>query len=610
MSSSEKHDAFIMMMLLSLLVACTRGSPENELKDHQRLRIAYVTNTWWPKVDGAAIAIVQHVRYFVSQGHAVVVVRPSFDSSSPLALSASGLPDPLPASPPLLSYIDFRMFGDRGGGFEPTVDPFEFPQVERQLVAWAPDVLLVADPDIFLFDAFRLPGFNTISRTATQGPVTIACFTTFMVDGALAMPEFWWLRNPLGRKLLEHAFSTAYGSFDHIFLNGYTSLEYIKPLRALYGLSEWRSYHQRARVISSRSVASNFCSTPSVDHCSSLPQVQKMRNVRLMRTVADSNALCVLVDGSSGGGGGRSSCDCSGNSSCAAIAGVPDSEKPFVLLYVGRLSFDKKVQNLLSAFAMAHAQQKKTGRKLPFLFIAGQGELLELVAEFASRLNDSLQYLGLVQHEEVSCIMREADAYVSAAPNETYGRSLVEAKRCGLPIVTVESGNMHVRHGVDGLLAASAEGLAEQIVSLANDPELHAAMAAKAAASLADDDSFVGSRAMLDAVLQARAQTLDLGSGAGVRAPRPLPWHPLWSIVLSISRVLDEPGAAAVLAFVGTVVVATSLSRSARGLKSVLQGKASPLWLAIGAVFELIALLIAAQNALWFKDVASAIMPV
>ena len=34
-------------------------------------RIAYVTNAWWPKVDGAAITAMGHARYFAQVGHPV-----------------------------------------------------------------------------------------------------------------------------------------------------------------------------------------------------------------------------------------------------------------------------------------------------------------------------------------------------------------------------------------------------------------------------------------------------------------------------------------------------------------------------------------------------------
>ena len=37
----------------------------------QKCRIAYVTNAWFPKVDGAAITIMGHAHYFAQAGHPV-----------------------------------------------------------------------------------------------------------------------------------------------------------------------------------------------------------------------------------------------------------------------------------------------------------------------------------------------------------------------------------------------------------------------------------------------------------------------------------------------------------------------------------------------------------
>lgn len=74
-------------------------------------------------------------------------------------------------------------------------------------------------------------------------------------------------------------------------------------------------------------------------------------------------------------------------------------------------------------------------------------------------------------------MLREASAYVSAAYNETYGRSLVEALRCGLPIVTQASCNMHVTHGVNGLLGDGVAELAANIAAVVKDDALRGRLA-------------------------------------------------------------------------------------------------------------------------------------
>ena len=55
-----------------------------------------------------------------------------------------------------------------------------------------------------------------MERSLPAPPVTIACFTSFALDAALAMPEFWWLHNSLLKKVFTQGLSHAYGSFDHV----------------------------------------------------------------------------------------------------------------------------------------------------------------------------------------------------------------------------------------------------------------------------------------------------------------------------------------------------------------------------------------------------------
>ena len=352
-----------------------------------KLRIAYVTNTWWPKVDGAGVAAMGHVRHFVAAGHAVLVVRPNFPADSPLRRAYGGGDvgaDPLPAAA-RLEYVEYRTFGARGGGYEPEMAPGEFPAVERALVAWAPDVLLVMDPDMFLLDTFRVPGFNGLMAQA-EPPVSIACFTTFMVEIAVKMPEYWWVDNPPVRALFEQGLATAYGRFDHIFLNGDDSLSYLKPIQVLSDWG-WRPVGASAAVVSSRGVAADFCTAAPADACAPVPAAAALR---LPAAAPDAAAA-------------------------TAAAAPPSPVVKFV--YVGRLAYDKSVDVLLAAFASALTDGGMGGRAA--LYLVGTGELLPLVREYEEAHPGGVHYAGHAPHHQVACVLREADAYVSAAPNET-----------------------------------------------------------------------------------------------------------------------------------------------------------------------------------------------
>ena len=119
----------------------------------------YVVNSWWPKVDGAAIALQGHVRHFADAGHEVLVLRPLFrEEHFPFLRGgrAERLADPM-AGVERVQYVFYDVVA-RCDGYEIEVDRLAFGEAERRLRAFRPDVVLVADPDYFLFDAFRIPG--------------------------------------------------------------------------------------------------------------------------------------------------------------------------------------------------------------------------------------------------------------------------------------------------------------------------------------------------------------------------------------------------------------------------------------------------------------------
>jgi len=472
------------------------------------LRIAYVVNTWWPKVDGAAISAMGHVRYFASQGHPVLVVRPAYPSNSPL--HQLGGADPQPPTP-LITFVDFSAAGARGGGYEPESDPWAFPAVERQLCAWQPDVLLVMDPDMFMFDVFRVPGFNSLLQQPSP-PVTIACFTFFAIEAVLKMPEYWWMHNAPMRALFTQGMTMVYGMFDHIFLNGARSMEYLQPLHATHG-TERRSLAARARVVRSRGVPADFCTDVSEAQCDALGAVRTMRE---------------------------------------------HTKERMAFLYVGRLSYDKSVDELLRAFEIAARQ--RTARTA-ILYLVGTGELLWLVKEYELRLPGQVKHLGIMSHSLVSCVLREASAYISAAHNETYGRSLVEALRCSLPVVTMSSSNMHVQHEANGLLAEHTNDLASQLVRTLDDAVLFDRLAAEARNYPVVDDP---NAQMLGEITRAHKEM----EGLAQRPSQPQPWHPFWSVYIRISLLLDFPQTAAAFAAVTSLLLlcmAIACCRRCRG---------------------------------------------
>ena len=480
----------------------------------ERMRICYVVSTWWPKIDGAAISAMGHVRYMaLNIGHPTLVVRPAVPDVIHVAAAAAGdKVDPLPPTE-LLQYVEYGTIPSaRGGGYELVVDPLLFYDAEAAIALFRPDVLLVMDPEFFMFDAFRLPGFNSlllapnVTALAKSGPlkapVTIGCFTTFYVDGIYKLPDFWWMPR-FARATLDMGIATAYGHFDHVFVNCETTASYLRPLvvQEREGGGEI-TLRERVRIVGSRGVSSEFCDNPPAAECAANVKAASRLRSRPAGTIA--------------------------------------------LVYVGRLAFDKSVDEMLAAHVKA---MQRLNWPLATLYVIGAGELEGAVREVERKHPNHVAYLGTISHQHVSCVLREADVYVTAAPNETYGRAMVEGMRCSLPVVGLNSCNLHVQHEHNGLLAKDTHDLADQIVRALTEPQLRARLAENAKtvggviAGAIDDPNWM----MLEAVLHAYYETRQRRSVLGQQHGQPhmmmreRPWHWFWSVAFGISLWLDDP---------------------------------------------------------------------
>mmetsp|Transcript_4832 Transcript_4832/g.15465 ORF Transcript_4832/g.15465 Transcript_4832/m.15465 type:complete len:628 (-) Transcript_4832:465-2348(-) len=580
------------------------------------VRIAYVTNTWWPKVDGAAITVMGHAHFFANAGHPVLVVRPEYPADSPVlrrAVQAGMESDPVPPSD-RLTFLSYRMSGTRGGGFEPEMDASDLARVEAGLAAWKPDVVLVVDPDYFVLDTFRVPGLNSLLRLA-KPPTMIACMTTFCIEAIRKMPEYWWLNYAPVHQLFLQGLATAYGQFDHIFVNGEQSAKYLQPLRVSLAAPSRTGKGRRLPLTHCCQVVApmlrtdcparwlhgwaNFEAPSAVCLAITLAKLclQVLRNfrweplppARVVRSRGVPVDFCSSVSDSK----------CESSPSVALMRQRPPGTTAFI--YVGRLAYDKSVDELLTAFERAKSRGQTANS---VLYLAGSGELEALIARHAARIpalrggaadgdfaqlrpakegkgaadsreekqrvgvnrnSPSIVHLGQVSHDHVSCVLREADVYVSAAHNETYGRSLVEALRCGLPIVTMSSCNMHVTHQHNGLLGDDAVDLERHIRIISDDAELRDRLKSGALAydgatdgSTDFDGGLAPNQAMLRAILEAHSSTCGgdavhcTPSGQRIRA-----WHPFWSIWMALSTLLDAPILSATIVATVSICVVT-----------------------------------------------------
>jgi glycosyltransferase involved in cell wall biosynthesis len=141
-----------------------------------------------------------------------------------------------------------------------------------------------------------------------------------------------------------------------------------------------------------------------------------------------------------------------------------------VILYVGRIDPDKKVDMVIHASAKA---MRETDAQL---FVVGDGKQREELIRLC-------QYLGILQnchfpgfiskHGDLPGIYRLANVFVTASEIEIQSSVVMEAAASGLPIITVQASSMSefVIDGVSGYLVSpdDVNQMSERIVTLVKD---------------------------------------------------------------------------------------------------------------------------------------------
>jgi len=146
-----------------------------------------------------------------------------------------------------------------------------------------------------------------------------------------------------------------------------------------------------------------------------------------------------------------------------------------VVLYVGRISFEKKVDCLLRAFT-----------RIPnaTLVIVGTGPSFEKYKELAGQLKlKNVIFTGFVKDELLPSAYSSADIFVSASDTETFGLTFVEAMNFGVPVIGVNrlGAKEVIQDGRNGFLVEpdNESQLASAISKLLKNPPLRRKLGAQ-----------------------------------------------------------------------------------------------------------------------------------
>ncbi len=212
-----------------------------------------------------------------------------------------------------------------------------------------------------------------------------------------------------------------------------------------------------------RRISVNQCDTVDAVISPSLAMAERLRDYGVSSPI-EVIPTGLSLDGFDGGDG----------AGFRAHLDIADATR--VMLYVGRVAFEKNIAFLLDVVEIVGRQQQDV-----VLVIAGDGPARkELESRVRSRgLASMVRFVGYLDREStlLDCY-RAADLFVFASHTETQGLVLLEAMACEVPVLAVPvMGVAEFVDGQDGIVPASqdaSEFAAAAIRLLASDEALRA----------------------------------------------------------------------------------------------------------------------------------------
>ena len=193
-----------------------------------------------------------------------------------------------------------------------------------------------------------------------------------------------------------------------------------------------------------------------------------------------------------------------------------DNEK--IILYVGRLVYEKGIQNLIAAMPKV-----LNGYHDSKLIIAGKGGMIDELRDEVRRLNieNKVYFTGYLNLNQVTKMYKCADVAVFPSTYEPFGVVALEGMLSGTPVVVSDVGGLNeiVQHRENGMksYAGNPNSIADSILELLYNPGLGAEVSRAAKAKvkaqynwnkIAQDTHFIYQKAICQTMAEKRQLSL------------------------------------------------------------------------------------------------------
>jgi len=162
-------------------------------------------------------------------------------------------------------------------------------------------------------------------------------------------------------------------------------------------------------------------------------------------------------------------------------ASASSSQKPLKILFIGRLSIEKGIEELLRAFLLLSTEHADCE-----LVLVGENLMASWLETFLkkNKLQQRVKVTGAIDHSELPAFYKNASIFVLPSHMEGMPTVMFEAMGIGLPVIISDVGGVSevIKNNVNGLLikAGDWKDLYLKLKLLINDEKLRARLGAEA----------------------------------------------------------------------------------------------------------------------------------